>query len=701
MPAPDLPWPTFGQDVPDAAWRPGPRELATARLARFVAATGSADLAALQAHATVDPAWFWGTAADDLALPWQRRPRGIMDASRGPEWTRWWTGGAFNHAVASIDPRAERDPDGEALVWEGEDGEVRRFTASALQSEVDRAARMLDRIGVGPGDRVGILLPMLPETVFAVLALGLLRAIFTPIFSGYGADAIASRLRDCEASLLITADGFLRRGSALALKAVADDAVAMAPSVRHTLVVRRFGDRAGATPWDPSRDRWWDEEIARVADDRAGEAKSRTGSAGPVSPAGAFGASPAGTPGASPAGTRGDRPETDPELPYMVIYTSGTTGRPKGAVHVHGGFPIKAAQDLAHSFDLNAGDTLFWFTDLGWMMGPWAISGALILGARLVLYEGTPDHPGPDRLWDIVERHRVTHLGLSPTVIRALIQHGTEPVTAHDRSSLRVLGSTGEPWNPDPWWWFFREVGESRCPIVNYSGGTEVSGGIVAGNLITPVRATSFSGPNVGVAADVVDPEGNPVRGVVGELVIRQPLPGMTRGFWNDPDRYLDAYWSRFPGIWVHGDWALIDEAGYWYIQGRSDDTLKVAGKRVGPAEVESAAVSHPAVVEAAAIGIPHAIKGESIAVFCVLATGVRDDAAIRGEVSAAVVRSLGKALKPDLVLVVRALPKTRSGKVMRRVVRSAFLGLDPGDVSALDDATILAEIARLGNASV
>lgn len=674
MPAHDVPWPTFGQDVPDAAWRPGPRELATARLARFVASSGAADLTALQAHAASDPAWFWGAAADDLALPWQRRPREILDASRGPEWTRWWTGGAFNHAVASIDPRAQRDPGGEVLVWEGEDGEIRRFTASALQSEVDRAARMLHGLGIGPGDRVGILLPMLPETVVAVLALGLLRAIFTPIFSGYGADAIASRLLDCEASLLITADGFLRRGSPVALKSVADDAVALASSVRQTLVVRRLGERAALTPWDPSRDRWWDEEMASV----------------PTAP-------PTGA--VSAAGTPGDRPETDPELPYMVIYTSGTTGRPKGAVHVHGGFPIKAAQDLAHSFDLNAGDTLFWFTDLGWMMGPWAISGALILGARLVLYEGTPDHPGPDRMWDIVERHRVTHLGLSPTVIRALIQHGTEPVTAHDRSSLRVLGSTGEPWNPDPWWWFFREVGESRCPIVNYSGGTEVSGGIVAGNLITPVRATSFSGPNVGVAADVVDHNGTPVRGMVGELVIRQPLPGMTRGFWNDPDRYLDAYWARFPGIWVHGDWALVDDAGYWYIQGRSDDTLKVAGKRVGPAEVESAAVSHPGVIEAAAIGIPHAIKGESIAVFCVLASGIAANPTVRGEISAAVVRSLGKALKPDLVLVVRALPKTRSGKVMRRVIRSAFLGLDPGDVSSLDDATILDEIGRLGAA--
>jgi len=627
-----------------------------------------ADLDALQARAAMDPAWFWGAAADDLALPWQRRPTAVLDLSRGPEWARWWTGGAFNHAAAAIDPRAKLEPGAEVLVWEGEDGGVRRFTARQLRDAVERAALMLVAEGVGPGDRVGILLPMLPETAIAVLALGLLGAIFTPIFSGYGATAVAARLIDCEASVLITADGFLRRGGVVPLKETADEAVAMAPSVRRVIVVRRLGDGRSEPPWDPARDRWWDEA--------EGEAWAKAGGPDRAYP---------------------DRPETDPESPYMVIYTSGTTGRPKGAVHVHGGFPIKAAQDLAHSFDLRAGETLFWFTDLGWMMGPWSISGSLLLGARLVLFEGTPDFPGPDRLWSIVARHQITHLGLSPTVVRALIPHGTDPVRAHDRSSLRVLGSTGEPWNPDPWWWFFREVGDSRCPIVNYSGGTEVSGGIVSGNLITPVRPTSFSGPNVGVAADVIDAAGRPVRGEVGELAIRQPLPGMTRGFWNDPDRYLEAYWTKVPGIWVHGDWALVDPDGYWYIQGRSDDTLKVAGKRVGPAEVESAAVAHPAVVEAAAIGIPHAIKGEAIAVFCVLRPGESGGPEVRSAIAAEIVRELGKALKPDVVELIPALPKTRSGKVMRRVIRAAYLGLDPGDISSLDDPSLLDAIRSLG----
>ena len=477
-------WPIFGRNVPDAAWRPTPEQLRDSRLARFLAATGLPDLEALQARAGTDPAWFWGAAADDLGVAWQRRPTTVLDAAGGPEWSRWWDGGAFNHAAAAIDPRFEREPAAEVLVWEGEDGAVRRFTARQLRDEVERAAAMLAAEGVGAGDRVGILLPMLPETAIAVLALGLLRAIFTPIFSGYGATAIASRLNDCEASVLITADGFFRRSGVVPLKETADEAVGMAPSVRRVLVVRRLGTGRSAVPWDAARDRWWDEAV--------GETWATGAHAGSSFP---------------------DRPETDPETPYMIIYTSGTTGRPKGAVHVHGGFPIKAAQDLAHCFDLGRDDTLFWFTDLGWMMGPWAISGSLILGARLVLYEGTPDHPGPDRLWALVARHKVTHLGLSPTVVRALIPHGTEPVRAHDRSSLRVLGSTGEPWNPDPWWWYFREVGEGRCPVINYSGGTEVSGGIVSGNLLTPIRPTSFGGPAIGVAADVVDAEGRPLRG--------------------------------------------------------------------------------------------------------------------------------------------------------------------------------------------
>jgi acetyl-CoA synthetase len=654
-------WPIFGRDVVDAAWRPDRDAAQTTRLGRFIRAAGETDLDSLQRRAERDPAWFWSAAADDLNLAWQRRPAATLDTSEGVEWSRWWSGGALNYASAAVDPRAATVPHGAALTWEGEDGEVRRLTNEQLRADVDRAAAMFARLGVRAGDRVGIFLPLLPETVISVLALGKLKAVYIPIFSGYAAPAVATRLNDAGASLLVTADGTLRRGSRVTMKATADAAVEQAPSVKRVLVVGRLARERPQAGWVSGRDHWWSDELANV--ERPLEVT----------------------------------PETDPETPYMVIYTSGTTGRPKGAVHVHGGFPIKGAQDLAHCFDLGPGDRLFWFTDLGWMMGPWAISGALLLGAELVLYEGAPDHPSPDRLWAVVARHGVTHLGLSPTVIRALMAHGTEPVRGHDLSSLRVLGSTGEPWNPESWWWFFNNVGQGRLPLINYSGGTEVSGGILSCNPMTPIKPCSFGGPNVGAAADVIDADGNSVRGEVGELALRSPLPGMTRGFWQDRERYLETYWSRLPGTWVHGDWALVDEDGYWFIQGRSDDTLKVAGKRVGPAEVESAAVAHPAVLEAAAVGVPHDVKGETIVVFVRLRPGETDDPELRRSIADKVVEHLGKALRPEAVHVVTDLPRTRSGKLMRRVARAAYLGSDPGDLSALENPLAVEAIRAAG----
>jgi acetyl-CoA synthetase len=344
-------WPIFGRDVPDAAWRPAADAAATTRLGRFIRATREPDLESLQRHAEQDPAWFWGAAADDLGLDWQRRPTRTLDTGGGVEWSRWWSGGSFNYASAAIDPRARRDPNGAALTWEGEDGNVRRFTNQQLKAEVDRAAAMLARLGVKEGDRVGIFLPLLPETVMTVLALGKLKAIYIPIFSGYAAPAVASRLNDAGAILLVTADGTLRRGTKVNLLETATAAVAQSPTVKSVLIVGRLSPFPPEEGWVEGRHHWWQSEMADPT-------------LVPIE----------------------ETPLTDPETPYMIIYTSGTTGRPKGAVHVHGGFPIKGAQDLAHCFDLGPGDRLFWFTDLGWMMGPWAIRGSLLLGAELVLY---------------------------------------------------------------------------------------------------------------------------------------------------------------------------------------------------------------------------------------------------------------------------------------------------------------------------
>jgi acetyl-CoA synthetase len=452
--------------------------------------------------------------------------------------------------------------------------------------------------------------------------------------------------------VLITADGFWRRGQAVRMKEVADVAIEAAPSVEHVVVARRLGIDVSMRP----RDLRWSDLLANRDDTCTTE---RTGA--------------------------------DDAL--MIIYTSGTTGQPKGAVHSHCGFPIKTAQDMVHCFDVHDGETMYWVSDMGWMMGPWEVFGMTLLGGTVVLYDGALDYPAPDRLWSIVERHGVNILGVSPTLIRALMKHGEDPVRAHDLSSLRILGSTGEPWNPEPWRWFFDVVGGGRLPIINYSGGTEVSGGLVSGNILTPLKPAAFAGPPPGIAADVVDDQGKPVRNQVGELVVHAPWIGMTRGFWNDAERYVQTYWSRFPGIWVHGDWAAIDEDGLWYILGRSDDTIKIAGKRLGPAEVESVLVDDPAVLEAAAIGVPDEMKGQALVCFVVLKPGSPPGAELVARLTALVIDRLGKPLKPKAIEFVRDLPKTRNAKVMRRVIRSAYLGDDPGDLSSLENPQAVDEV--------
>jgi acetyl-CoA synthetase len=394
--------------------------------------------------------------------------------------------------------------------------------------------------------------------------------------------------------------------------------------------------------------------------------------------------------------TEAELERTSAEDVLMIIYTSGTSGKPKGTVHTHCGFPVKSAQDMAFGTDVHRDDIIYWITDLGWMMGPWLIFGSTILGAACFIYDGAPDYPGPNRLWAMVERHNINVLGVTPTLIRALIPYGEEPVKKHDLSSLRFFASTSEPWNPDPWMWLFDNVGERKRPIINYSGGTEISGGIVMGNPLLPLKPAAFSGPCPGIDADVVDENCNPVRNKVGELVIRSPWIGMTRGFWKDEKRYLDTYWSRWENVWVHGDWAAIDDDGLWYILGRSDDTIKVAGKRVGPAEVESVLVGHPSVSEAAAIGVPHEVKGSEVVCFCVLSKTDIDPDELKEHLKARVADEMGKPLKPKEIIFAGDLPKTRNGKIMRRVIKRAFLGEDFGDISSLANPESVEEIVNL-----
>lgn len=624
-------------------WRPDASAAGT-NVARFMAAHRIDSFDALVQRSIDDAPWFWDAVVRFLGIPFAAPYDEVLDTSAGIPWARWFAGGRTNVAAACVDRWAEATPEATAVVWEGEDGTERAWTYAELRARADALASHLEAQGIGEGDAVGIFLPMLPETVAACMAVAKLGAVFLPIFSGYGTEAIVVRLADAEAKALLTAARFHRRGRSIEMGAVAREAASRVPSIR-TIVT-------AGEDWPQPR----------------------------------------------PDAPRYPTRMVDSEHPLFIAYTSGTTGRPKGSVHVHGGFVVKVAEEAAFQFDSRADDRLFWLADFGWIMGPWEIVGALANGATVCLYDGAPDFPDVDRLWSFVERHRVTILGISPTLIRALLPHGDEPVTRHDLSSLRVLGSTGEPWNEDPWRWYFSVVGGGRCPVINISGGTEVGACFLSPHPVQPLTPMTLGGPALGMAVDVFDEHGRPVRGEVGELVCTKPWPGMTRGLYRDPERYIEVYWSRWPDVWVHGDWASIED-GQWYLHGRSDDTIKVAGKRLGPAEVESALVSHPAVVEAAAVGLPNEVKGEELWGYVVLAPGVEPTTELRAELVAVVAQHLGKSFTPAGIRFTRALPKTRSAKVLRRAIRATALGADPGDLSSLEDPASIDAIREAASA--
>jgi acetyl-CoA synthetase len=632
------------------AWTPTANQLERANVARLARVLGCAGHEELHRVSVDEPDRFWRAVRDDLGIPLASEWTEVVDTSRGPEWATWFLGARLNVAEACVHRWAAERPGEDAAVWESEDGGRRTLTWAELSYEVRRLAEALVEFGVRPGDAVATFLPMAPEAAVAAHACAHIGAIQVPIFSGFAAPAIGARLADAGARLLITADASPRRGRLVPMKEIADEALTEAPSIEHVLVWNRSGSDC---PLTEGRDVRWEDAVAGKA-------------------------------GALPAA------ELAAEHPYLLAYTSGTTGRPKGALHVHGGFLLSIAREAAYQADLGPGDRVLFATDMGWIMGPWTVVGGGAVGATIVFAEGAPDWP-PDRLWRLVEKERVTMLGVSPTLVRALIPKG-EPQA--DLSSLRAVTTTGEPWNRGPYEWLNEHVcGGGRIPIVNISGGTEVGACFLSVSLLAPAKPCSLGFPALCEDMDVYDDEGRPVRGEVGELVCKRPWPGMTRGIWGDPERYLETYWRRFPGVWTHGDWASVDEDGYWFLHGRSDDTLNVAGKRIGPAELESAAVGHAAVAEAAAIGVPHEVKGEVPWLFCVLKPGAE---ATPDEIAAAVAHELGKAFAPARVLFVPELPKTRSAKIVRRAVRATALGTDPGDLSTLENPESLEEIATV-----
>jgi acetyl-CoA synthetase len=630
-------------------WQPSAAWIEQTNVFRFMQKLGFTDREEFLAFSREQPEAFWDAMVKEVGIEWFEPYTAVQDCSRGPEWCRWFLNGKINIAWNCLD---RHDRAAIACLWEGEDGATRTVAFGDLQDESNRLAHALRSLGLVEGDRIALSMPMVPEVLtilYASLKLGL---IVVPIFAGFGPGAIATRLADSGARVLFTADCLERRAHRIPLKEKVDQALQRGSAVERVVVLPY---RGASVPWTGGRDMRWDDLLSGM-----------------------------------PATPMCER--LDSESPAFILYTSGTTGKPKGTVHTHAGCLAQMTKEIWLAFDHKPADRFFWLSDIGWMMGPWTIIGNHHFGGTIFLYDGAPDCPTPDRLWQVVERHAITTLGISPTAIR-LLMRSSKP-ERHEMPSLRLLGSTGEPWDETSYTWFFEKIGKSRCPVINISGGTEIVGSFLFPLPIQALKPCSLGGPAPGMATDVFDEHGAPVRGRMGYLVCTRPSPSMTRGVWGDPERYLSAYWSRWNGVWYHGDWASVDEDGCWFVHGRADESMNVAGRKVGPAEVEAALIEHPAVSEAAVIGVPDDLKGEAIVCFAVLKHGYEANAALRNELANQVVDVLGATFRPKAVLTVAELPKTQSGKIVRRLIRQRYLGESLGDVSTVENPSALEQFA-------
>ncbi|ELZ25719.1 AMP-dependent synthetase and ligase [Halosimplex carlsbadense 2-9-1] len=677
-------------DIDEVVHRPDPAFVESTNVREFMRTYDIDDYEELIDRTTeADPGepasgvdWFWDTMTDYLDVDFFEPYDRVRDDSEGPQFSDWYPGGTTNIAHNVCDRHAARDAEARnkvACIWEGEPvgpsgeaAEVREVTFHELHRQSNRVANYLDSRGVGVGDTVGLYMPMVPEVVSILYGCFKAGAVAVPIFSGFGVDATATRIDDAEPSVLFTGDGFYRRGSEVRLKPTADEAVAAAGHVEEVVVYDRLGSRAETDvaaesadpgdhdiPWTDGRDRWWADAVETQRD----EFETR---------------------------------ELDADRESMLLYSSGTTGKPKGIVHTHAGVNVQCAKELYFGFDLKPADRFFWVSDIGWMMGPWTLIGNHHFGNTAFMYEGAPDYPDPDRYWAMIDRHDITQFGVSPTAIRALRKHGDQWLAGHDLSSLRILGSTGEPWDPESWLWFYEHVGGGEAPIINISGGTEICGCFLMPMPIQELKPCTLGGPGLGMDIDIVDEHGESIAdtGERGYLVARDSCPSMTKSLWSGDERYLEEYWSTWDGLWDHGDWAQKDEDGFWFLHGRADDALNVAGRKVGPAEVEGAAIDHEAVNRAAAVGVPDDTTGTAVVCYVVVEDGAAESDELRAEIRALVGEELGKPFRPREVLFVDEFPKTQSGKIIRRAVRGTYTGEDLGDMSSIENPDALDGVA-------
>ena len=589
-----------------------------------------------------DLEWFWGEMAKEF-VEWYKPPKKILEWKR--PYSKWFSGAKYNIVHDALDRQVKKNPDKIAYIFEGEPGDVRKITYRELNDEVCRLANALKRVGLKKGDRVSVYLPMIPELPIAMLACAKIGLIHSVVFSGFSARALADRINNCKAKVLITCNGFWRRGKMLPLKKAADVGLKETKTIEHVIVYKRVAEK---TPMKKGRDLWWHDAVEKE------NTECRT-------------------------------EKMDANDTLYILYTSGTTGKPKGVMHRHGGYAVGTAATLKWVFDLKENDVWWGCADIGWVTGhSYIVYAPLILGATSIIYEGSPDYPDPGRWWKIIEKFKVSVFYTSPTAIRMFMKFGEKWVKKYDLSSLRLLGSVGEPINPEAWIWYYEKVGRNECQIMDTWWQTETGSFCIAPLPISDLKPGSAVKPLPGFSASIFDEVGNEVIGLGGDLVLTKPWPAMLSGLYKNPEKYIATYWAKYPKAYLTGDIGRLDKDGYFWVQGRSDDVLKVAGHRMSNAELESALVSHPAVVEAAVVGKPHEIKGESIVALVVLKGGKKPSEELRNELRIHIAKEIGKMAKPQELYFVDDLPKTRSGKIMRRVVRNKIVGGDVGDVSTL-----------------
>ncbi|RDJ31011.1 MAG: AMP-dependent synthetase [Crenarchaeota archaeon] len=634
---------------------PNKEQIETSNIYRFMQKHNLKTLEELHQKSISDPAWYWNAVSEDIGIVWDKKFEKVMDSSKGVPWTNWFVNGKTNIILSTLDKFAKKTPQKVVYHFISENGDYHSLTYKVLEDEVNQLANGLKSLKISKGDVVAIYMPMIKEAIVSILACAKIGAVQTVIFSGYSADALKIRLQDCNAKILLISDGFERKGKKISQKEAINTGI-KETQIQNVIIV----------PYKKVDDYSYSDILVNYNELIKSQSKD----------------------------CKTEILDSNDKL--FILYTSGTTGKPKGVVHTHGGFSVFAGHQSAYLIDNHHDDVLFWPADIGWITGiVWNVYGLLEMGATGIIYDGALDYPNTNRIWDIMSKYGATIFGISPTAVRMFKKTGIIPTELHDFKKIRLIPTTGEPIDEESWWWLFEKVGKKRIPIMNLSGGTEIGGAMLSVLPGMRLKPTTVGMPCPGIDVDVFDDKGNQVRDQKGYLVVKNAWPGMTKGLLNDDERYLKTYWSRFEEIWFHGDYVLANSDGLWYMHGRIDDVINISGHRMSTAEIEQTIMTHQKISEVASISIPDEITGEAIVVFVVPEMKFKEEK-LTDEISSFVSEKIGKLAKPKFVIQLSDLPKTRTGKIMRRLLKDKLLGNQIGDNSSLENPHVLDEITPI-----